>query len=156
MQEFEQHRPLLHALRQLDKQRLLAWAAAGGSNAQQQGNAHERASPQPDGLQLMAVAEMLTWPRYLHDSELCAAAVSLLQQLDWQLSTDGALYPGFWQLLAHPDAAVRSQVGGGGRRVGGWRGSSRPASKARAVQLLSGAGVAVTLSAALTLRASPS
>lgn len=110
---FEQHQPLLQVLWQLDVARLLAWVAPDAAVTP----VHAKAPPEdPTALQLLAAAEVLTWPRYLHDAMLCSAVVALLQGLNWEpgldQDADGAatFYPGLLQLLAHPDSGVRAKV----------------------------------------------
>jgi hypothetical protein len=105
--EFESTRPLLEVLWQLDKQRLLAWAAPPSQQPQPQAAAGNMLSTK----QLHALFELLGYPHYLDDAELCAAAVALLHQVSWALETsEGTPYAGLLRLLAHPDSHVRSQV----------------------------------------------
>jgi hypothetical protein len=103
---------LLSVLWQLDTQRLLSWLHPDTSQQQQQ---------QQNGLQdskllvVYALFETLgVNSAFLEDAVLCAASVRQLAANGWQVSTQGGeRFPGFYKLLAHPDAAVRSQVGAG-------------------------------------------
>lgn len=105
--EFESTRPLLEVLWQLDKQRLLAWAALPPPQQQPQAAAGDMLSTQ----QLHALFELLGYSHYLDDAELCSAAVGLLHHVSWALETsEGTPYAGLLRLLAHPDSHVRSQV----------------------------------------------
>lgn len=104
--EFESTRPLLEVLLQLDKQRLLAWAALPPP-PQPQAAAGDLLSTH----QLHALFELLGYSHYLDDAELCAAAVGLLHHVSWALETsEGTPYAGLLRLLAHPGSHVRSQV----------------------------------------------
>lgn len=108
--DFQHSRSLLTVLLQLDKQRLLSWAATQLAPVEQQ-----LASPLSTP-QLYALFELLGYSHYLDDAELCAAGVTLLEQAGWALECGGVPYAGMFRLLAHQDADVRAKVGGGQHR----------------------------------------
>lgn len=98
-------------LRQLDKQRLLTWAATQQPQAHGAQAAGDAAAGVLSTHQLFALFELLGYSHYLDDAELCDAAVRLLQHVNWALETsEGTPYAGLFRLLAHPDAGVRSKV----------------------------------------------
>lgn len=100
--------PLLTALWQLDKQRLLAWLTPQQQHQQQ---AQQQDASNPSQQLVMALFEALGYAYFLDDRGLCIAVVQQLVELQWHVATDaGSRFPGFYKLLAHPDASVRSQV----------------------------------------------
>jgi hypothetical protein len=103
--DFHHSRSLLTVLLQLDKQRLLSWAATQHAPAEQQ-PASPLSTPQ-----LYALFELLGYSHYLDDAELCAAGVTLLEQAEWALECGGVPYAGMFRLLAHQGADVRAKVG---------------------------------------------
>jgi hypothetical protein len=101
---------LLSVLWQLDRQRLLGWLQPPAHQQQQQGL--QESLQESRLLVIYALFETLGLePGFLEDAALCAASVRQLADDGWRVSCgEGQRYPGFYKLLAHPDAAVRSQV----------------------------------------------
>lgn len=106
--ELQSLRQVLQALWHLDRQRLLSWLSPP---QQQHPPAQQQVASYPSQQLVLALFETLGYGYFLDDRELCSAVVQQLVALQWQVDTDeGSRFPGFYKLLAHPEASVRAQV----------------------------------------------